>query len=73
VTASVVRVHEVLSRRAIVSIPKTSSHLGISQPTVTKAIRKLEDLGIAREFTGKQWGREFVYDQYVKILNEGIE
>ena len=31
----------------------------------------LERLGVAREITGKRRGRIYVYDQYVRILDEG--
>lgn len=33
----------------------------------------LVELGIARELTGKQRNRLFVYDQYLAALNEGTE
>ena len=33
----------------------------------------LADLGIARELTGRKRNRGFVYDAYLKILNEGME
>jgi len=33
----------------------------------------LADLGIARELTGRKRNRVFVYDAYLKILNEGTE
>ena len=39
-----------------------------------KALMKiLADLGIARELTGRKRNRVFVYDAYLKILNEGTE
>jgi hypothetical protein len=31
------------------------------------------ELGIARELTGKQRNRLFLYDRYLAILNEGTE
>ncbi|MGH7725782.1 MAG: Fic family protein [Candidatus Eiseniibacteriota bacterium] len=71
--ASAARVHELLCHRAILSIPKAASILHISQPTVTAAIRRLEDVGIVREATGRQWGRQFVYTRYLALLNQGIE
>ncbi len=71
--ASASRVHELLCRHAVTSIPKAAKALGISQPTTTSAIHRLESLGIIREVTGKQWGRQFVYTKYLDVLNEGIE
>jgi len=37
------------------------------------AIESLEDLGIVREITGKHRDRTYVYDPYVKILDEGTQ
>jgi hypothetical protein len=42
-------------------------------PTVTASLQNLERLGIVREITGKQRGRVFVYDAYLKILERGTE
>ena len=36
-------------------------------------MRLLVDHGIARETTGRQRDRLFVYDEYVAVLNEGTE
>ena len=33
----------------------------------------LQDLGIARELTGRQRNRVYGYDAYIQILNEGVE
>jgi hypothetical protein len=33
----------------------------------------LVSMDVAREFTGKRRNRLFVYDRYLKILNEGTE
>jgi hypothetical protein len=38
-----------------------------------KALETLTDLGIAREITGGQRNRLFVYDAYLAILSEGAE
>lgn len=39
----------------------------------SSAMRLLVDHGIARETTGRQRDRLFVYDEYVAVLNEGTE
>ena len=36
-------------------------------------IKHLVKLGIARETTGRNYGRIYAYDKYLKILNEGTE
>ena len=33
----------------------------------------LAKLGITRETTGRNYGRIYAYDKYLKILNEGTE
>ena len=71
--ASGARMHELLSGRGVVSIPRAAKLLSVTQPTATAAIRRLEGLGIVREITGRQWGRQYVYSEYLKILNEGTE
>lgn len=44
---------------------------GLTAPTVTTMLRVLEEEGVVREVTGKQRNRVFVYDRYVRILEEG--
>jgi hypothetical protein len=36
-------------------------------------VENLETVGIVREITGKQRDRIYVYDRYVKILDQGTE
>jgi hypothetical protein len=39
----------------------------------TSTIKHLARPGIARETTGRHFGRIYAYDKYLKILNEGTE
>lgn len=71
--ASALRVHQLLQTKPIVKIPEAVTRLGISQPTVSKSVRHLQELGILKEVTGKLKGRMFVYDSYLGILNRGTE
>lgn len=71
--ASALRVHEYLQTRPFLAIPAAAQALGISAPTVTAAIRHLEDLGIVHEATGRQRGRMFIYGRYLEIMSEGTE
>ena len=50
-----------------------AKELKLSVPTVTKALENLERTRIAREITGRQRDRVFVYDRYLAVLNEGTE
>jgi Fic family protein len=71
--ASALRVFQHAQTSPILSIPMIAQKIGISFPTVTSSINHLERLGVLREITGKRRLRLFVYDAYLKILNEGTE
>ncbi len=71
--ASVLRVFQHMQRNPIVSIPATARKIGISTPTVAKALEHMRGLGMLREITGSKRHRLFVYDSYLAILNEGTE
>lgn len=40
---------------------------------VIASLKHLAKFGIARETTGRNYGRIYAYDKYLKILNEGTE
>ncbi|WGR98230.1 Fic family protein [Bradyrhizobium sp. ISRA443] len=71
--ASTLRVHELLQKRPLLSVPATTKELGLSKPTVAKAMEHLEKLGIVREITAKQRRRVYAYVRYLDILNQGTE
>jgi predicted transcriptional regulator len=71
--ASVFRVHDLLQRRAIITIQAASKELKLSLPTVGKSLEHLMDLKIVRELTGKQRRRIFAYSKYLSILDSGTE
>ena len=71
--SSAQRVLELLRRRPITTIANATVQLRFTAPTVRSAVENLESLGIVREITGKQRDRIYVYDRYVKILDEGTE
>jgi Fic family protein len=71
--ASVIRVFEHVQWNPIVAIPAAASAIGMSAPTVAKALDHMRQLGILREITGRRRHRLFVYDAYLAILNEGTE
>jgi len=70
---SALRVHQLVQRKPIISVPAAATQLGISAPTVRKSIHHLVDLGILREASGKKRGQTFVYDSYLNILTQGTE
>lgn len=70
---SVLRVHEHLKRRLLISQRSVTLDTKLSPPTVNIALDRLKQLGIVREITGRQRNRLFAYDGYLAILNEGAQ
>jgi Fic family protein len=68
---TLVRVHDLLKHEVAVSSSKVSARLSLSVPTAIAALKKLQELKLIRETTGKQRNRSYVYTQYLDILNEG--
>lgn len=70
---TLVRTFDLLRATPLVSIQNLTPRLGVSFPTVARAVAALVRLGILRETTGRQRDRIFVYDRYLSILAEGTE
>ena len=73
IAGSCLQLHQRLQQNAIVNIPDSTRALEINRTTISNCIRRLQELGIAREITGQRRNRLFVYDRYVQILSEGTE
>ena len=73
VASTGLRVFRVLCRHPLTNLKQVSNLAEVTFPTAAKGIEALVRLGIARELTGKQRNRVFVYDRYLAILNEGTE
>jgi Fic family protein len=71
--ASALRVHELLQKRPLLSIPAATKELSLSEPTVAKAMEHLTELSVVREMTGKRRRRVFAYVRYLEVLNPGTE
>jgi Fic family protein len=67
------RVHDLATRSVVIGASNSAERLGLTGPPVYAAIQRLEKAGILREATGRLRGKLYVYDQYLKILNEGTE
>ena len=70
---SALRVHEILQTKPIISVSSIVKLLELSEPTIYSSMKHLEKMGIAREITGKERNRLFVYDRYMSILDEGTK
>ena len=71
--ASAPKVHRVLQRTPIATIPRLAKKTHLTLPTIAKALDVLLELGIVREITGKQRGRIYCYGRYISLLSEGTE
>jgi Fic family protein len=71
--SSILRVHQLLQRQPILSIKDAVKELSLSEPTIGASMAQLQKMGIVREVTGKDRHRVFIYDQYMRILDEGTE
>ncbi len=72
-SAAVLTVHDYLQNQPISSTTKIRDKCELSLPTVLRSLRTLEAIGIAREITGKDRHKIFVYDHYIDILSQGTE
>lgn len=67
--AGALRVYDVLQQRAIVSIKRVADGAGVAIPTATRAMKLLQNLGIAKETTGGNYGKLFAYERQLEIIN----
>ena len=72
-TASTLIVHHYLQKAPIVDSRQGVKHCKLTLPTVIKSLNHLTDLKILKEVTGKARNKIYVYQNYLKILNEGAE
>lgn len=72
-TASALRIHELLQKKPIISVPMASSALNLSAPTVRNSIDKLKEIDLVKEITGKKRDRLFSYQGYLDILQADTE
>lgn len=70
---SALRVHELLQRQPICSLPGVAQSLELSWTAADNAMRELERLGIVREITGQKRNRLYAYAAYLDMLAEGTE
>ncbi|MFH0920264.1 MAG: Fic family protein [Fibrobacterota bacterium] len=73
VSGTVMQVHHAMQVKPINTIQKVSAMTGLTQMTVTAALKTLEKLGIVNEITGKKRHRHYSYESYIKELSAGID
>ncbi len=70
---SALRIHHLLEKKVVTSIPAAAHELKLTQPTVARALQEMQRAGIVREITGHRRGRVFSYGDYMRLLSEGTE
>ena len=70
---SVKHVFEQMKTRPVISIPELSQRLQLSPHTVNFALKRLEELSIVKEMTGRKRGKLYSYHKYLSLLSEGGE
>ena len=71
--SSALRVHRALQERPVTSLREAGDRVGLASTATTTGMRVLENLGIAREITGRERDRRYGYQRYIDILSEGTE
>ena len=71
--SSLLQVHGALQARPLQTIASVAASTKLTIPTVTKALDRLQSLGIVRETTGRRRGRVYAYDEYLRLLSAGTE
>jgi Fic family protein len=67
--ASALRLYEYLQQRIVITASKAVPVLSLTHPTVMAAIRRLEKLGIAKQTSIGNYGRQYTYSRQLAILN----
>lgn len=73
VASSVLRLHELLQQRPLITVAVANRALDLSPPTIRVSAQHLVALGILSEVPGRGRSRLYVYDSYLGILSEGTE
>lgn len=67
------KVHELLSRKAIVSVKQVASDLEMTAPTARSSLKHLSQRGIIQDIRGKGKERLYLYGDLLAILEQGAE
>jgi Fic family protein len=70
---STLQLYDHLRQRVIISIPRAAKELDMSWQNVRNALRRLEQLGITQEITGRSRDRLYAYHQQLALLDQGTQ
>src|SRR5512133_675700 len=71
VAGSALQIHQSLQTRPLSTLASLTRETRLTVPTVTKAVKALEQAGIVTEITGRRRGRIYNYREYMDIMSEG--
>ena len=71
-SGNALQLHESLFTNPVVNSKRAQSLLVVSQPTADSLIEAMEDLGVLREWTGRQRGRSWVYHEYMELFQADL-
>ncbi|MDD2473240.1 MULTISPECIES: helix-turn-helix domain-containing protein [unclassified Methanoculleus] len=62
---------DTLFDRPIITIGQVAEELRISRQAATNLVGKFEKIGIVEEITGKERYKQYMFVDYVRIIEEG--
>lgn len=72
-TATALKIFKALQLIPLSNISRLAEETGITVPTVTTTLSRLQELGIVREITSKRRHKLYSYTNYIYLLSEGTE
>jgi Fic family protein len=70
---AVLRVFDQLPRRPYATATLLRPLASVSFPTASSALQSLQQMGIVREVTGRRKGKIYVYREYVRLMDQGVD
>ena len=72
-SASTLRLFQAMQKQPVMSMTAAVKRLKVTFPTARDGMLRLEKLNIVRETTGLARGKVYIYDRYLKLLQEGTK
>lgn len=70
---TLLEVQRCLQEHPVTTVTQLARRANVTFATATRAVTTLEEMGIARETTGRKRNRVFSYERYLRVLGEGTE
>ncbi|PWU05097.1 MAG: cell filamentation protein Fic [Verrucomicrobia bacterium] len=72
-TVNALSIYKHFQHHPLTTTTKIKDNCGVSLPTVIRSLKMLEENGIIKEITGRERRKIYVYSEYLRILNNGVE